>query len=159
MNILTEQQAIARGYRLPPEGLLRDASPEFLAELQARGMFVEYNQQVIVGAGQPIEYLFCVIEGRATISRPDNDFGRKRVATLAPGQWFGEISLFLQLPSPQEVRAEGELIAWAIPPDTLRSLFFEQPAAVELLYNFAVLLAQQLAVKGAVEVPASIASS
>ncbi len=159
MNILTEQQAVTRGLRLVPEGLLRESSPEFLAGLQARGMFVEYNQQVVVAAGQPVEYLFCIISGRATISQPDQDFGRKRVATLKVGQWFGEMGLFLQSPSLQEVRAEGELIAWAISPDTLRALFFENPAAVMLLYNFGVILARQLAAKGILDVPASIASS
>ena len=43
---------------------------------------------------------------------------------------------------------------FAIPPDTLRDLFFATPAAGQLLFNFGMLLAQKLAVK----TPASAAT-
>ena len=122
-------------------------SEEFIAELQLHGTFVEYNQQTIASAGQPADNVFCVISGRVDISRPNEDFGKAHVASLGPGQWYGERDLFLRAPSDEEVFAEGEVILWTIPPDTLRDLFFSSPAAVQLLFNFGVLLAQKLAAK------------
>lgn len=155
MNILSEQQARARQLGLPRDGLLTGVSSEFIAELQSNGTFVEYNQQTILSAGQPAEYIFCVISGCVNISRRNEDFGKAHVATLGPGQWYGEREVFLRVPSEEEAFAEGEVILWTIPPDTLRDLFFTAPAAVQLLFNFGILLAQKLATQAPVPSPAS----
>ncbi|HEY8834504.1 MAG TPA: hypothetical protein VIM09_02895, partial [Chthoniobacterales bacterium] len=66
---------------------------------------------------------------------------------LVPGQWHGEREVFLRVPADEEAFAEGEVILWTITPDTLRDLFFSSPAAVQLLFNFGILLAQKLAAK------------
>ena len=147
MNILTESQARARQLSLPRDGLLTGVSNEFIAALQANGTFVEYNQQPIVSTGWPAEYVFCVISGRVNISRPNDDFGKSHVAALGPGQWYGERDVFLRAPSDEEAFAEGEVILWTITPDSLRELFFSSPGAVQLLFNFGILLAQKLAAK------------
>ena len=147
MNILSEQQARARQLSLPRDGLLIGVNEEFIAELQLNGTFVEYNQQTIVSAGRPADYIFCVISGRVELSRRNEDFGKAHVAALGPGQWYGERDVFLRVPADEEAFAEGEVILWTIPPDTLRDLFFSSPGAVQLLFNFGVLLAQKLAVK------------
>ena len=149
MNILTEQQARARQLSLPRDGLLTGVSNDFIAELQLNGTFVEYNQQTIVSAGRPADYIFCVISGCVDISRRNEDFGKSHVATLGPGQWYSERDVFLRVPAEEEAFAEGEVILWTIPPDTLRELFFSSPGAVQLLFNFGVLLAQKLAAKNA----------
>lgn len=154
MNILSEPQARARQLSLPHDGLLTGVSPEFISELQNNGTFVEYNQQTIVGAGQPADYTFCVISGRVTISRRSDDFSKSHVATLGPGQWHGARDLFLRVPSEEEAFAEGEVILWTIAPDSLRDLFFSSPAAVQLLFNFGVLLAQKLVAKPQASAPA-----
>jgi len=57
----------------------------------------------------------------------------------------------------EEAFAEGEVILWTIPPDTLRDLFFSTPSAVQLLFNFGVLLAQKLTSRPQVSAPASAA--
>lgn len=147
MNILSEQQARARQLSLPRDGLLSGVNEEFIAELQLNGTFVEYNQQTIVSAGRPADYIFCVISGRVELSRRNEDFGKAHVAALGSGQWYGEREVFLRVPADEEAFAEGEVILWTIPPDTLRNLFFSSPGAVQLLFNFGVLLAQKLAVK------------
>jgi CRP-like cAMP-binding protein len=147
VNILTEPQAQARQFSLPRDGLLSGVSDEFVAELQLHGTFVEYNQQTIVSAGHPADYIFCVISGRVDLSRRNDDFGKAHVATLGPGQWYGERDVFLRVPVEEEAFAEGEVILWTIPPDTLRDLFFSSPVAVQLLFNFGILLAQRLATK------------
>jgi CRP-like cAMP-binding protein len=147
VNILSEQQARARQLSLPRDGLLTGVTGEFIAELQNNGTFVEYNQQTVVSAGHPADYIFCVISGRVNISRPNDDFGKAHVATLGPGQWYGEREVFLRVPAEEEAFAEGEVILWTIPPDTLRDLFFASPGAVQLLFNFGILLAQKLATK------------
>jgi CRP-like cAMP-binding protein len=147
VNILSEQQARARQLSLPRDGILTGVSEEFIAELQLNGTFVEYNQQTIVSAGRPADYIFCVISGRVDLSRRNEDFGKAHVAALGPGQWYGEREVFLRVPTDEEAFAEGEVILWTIPPDTLRELFFASPDAVQLLFNFGALLAQKLAVK------------
>lgn len=147
MNILSEPQARARQLALPRDGLLSGVSDEFIAELQSNGTFVEYNQQTIVSAGLPADYIFCVISGRVDLSRRNDEFGKAHRGTLGPGQWYGEREVFLRVPADEEAFAEGEVILWTIPPDTLRDLFFTVPAAVQLLFNFGILLAQKLATK------------
>ena len=147
MNVLSEQQARARQLALPRDGLLTGLSDEFIAELQLNGTFVEYNQQTIFSAGQPADYIFCVISGRVELSRRNDDFGKAHVATLGPGQWHGEREVFLRVPADEESFAEGEVILWTISPDTLRDLFFTIPGPVQLLFNFGILLAQKLAAK------------
>jgi CRP-like cAMP-binding protein len=147
MNILSEQQARARQLTLPHDGLLTGVSDEFIAELQANGTFVEYNQQTIVTAGQPADYIFCIISGRVDVSRRTDDFGKTHVATLGPGQWYGEREVFLRVAAEEEAFAQGEVILWTIPPDSLRDLFFSSPGAVQLLFNFGVLIAQKLATR------------
>ena len=147
MNILSEQQARARQLALPRDGLLTGVSDEFIAELQSNGTFVEYNQQTIVSAGQPADYIFCVISGRVELFRRNEEFGKSHLGALGPGQWYGEREVFLRVPAEEEAFAQDEVILWTIPPDTLRDLFFTVPAAVQLLFNFGILLAQKLAAK------------
>ena len=147
VNILTEDQARARGLALPHDGLLTGVDAQFIAELQLNGTFVEYNQQTIVSAGRPPDYIFCVIAGQVEVSRRNEDFGKTHVSSLRAGQWFGERDLFLRAPADEDAFAHGEVILWTIPPDTLRDLFFGSPAAIQLLFNFGVLLAQKLAAK------------
>ena len=147
MNILSEQQVQARQLALPTDGLLTGVNAEFIAELQLNGTFVEYNQQTIVSAGQRADYIFCVIAGRVELSRRNDDFGKTHVATLGPGQWYGAREVFLRVPADEEAFAEGEVILWTISPDTLRNLFFTAPGALQLLFNFGILLAQKLAAK------------
>jgi CRP-like cAMP-binding protein len=154
VNILSEQQAHARQLALPRDGLLTGVSHEFIADLQINGTFVEYNQQTILSAGRPADYIFCVISGQVNLSRPNEDFGKAHVATLGPGQWYGEREVFLRVPADEEAFAEGEVILWTISPETLRNLFFSSPGAVQLLFNFGILLAQKLAAKTAT--PAAI---
>lgn len=144
---MAEQQVRARQLSLPRDGLLSGVSHEFISELQAHGNFVEYNQQTIVSAGRPADYIFCVIAGRVNLSRRNDDFGKVHVGALGPGQWYGESEVFLRAPSEEEAFAEGEVILWTIAPDTLRDLFFASPAAVQLLFNFGILLAQKASVK------------
>jgi len=153
MNVLSELQARARQLTLPRDGLLTGVSDEFIADLQFNGTFVEYNQQTILSAGQPADYIFCVISGRVELLRRNENFGKAHVATLGPGQWYGERDVFLRVSSDEEAFAKGEVILWTIPPDTMRDLFFTMPGAVQLLFNFGVLLAQKLATKGPVPAP------
>jgi CRP-like cAMP-binding protein len=147
MNILSEQQAVSRQLSLPRGGLLDGVSEEFIADLEGNGTFVEYNQQTIVNAGRPADYIFCVIAGRVDVSRRSDDFGKAHVATLGPGQWFGEREVFLRAAADEEAFAQGEVILWTITPDSLRDLFFKSPDAVQLLFNFGVMLAQKLTTK------------
>jgi CRP-like cAMP-binding protein len=128
---------------------------KFIAELQLHGTFAEYNQQTIITAGLPADAISCIISGRVDLTRRNDDFGKVHVATLDPGAWFGERDIFLRLPAEEEAFAQGEVILWTIPPDTLRDLFFASPEAVQLLFNFGTLLAQKLTEKNRAAAAAS----
>ncbi len=147
MNILSEEQAAARQLALPRLGLLEGLSPEFIAELQVAGAFVEYNQQVVIAAGESVDYVSCIVAGRVKVSRLDADYGKAEVARLTAGEWFGEANLFVRLPSAVEVYADGEVVIWTTPADTLRNLFFQEPEGTQLLYNIATGFAQRLTAK------------
>jgi CRP-like cAMP-binding protein len=66
---------------------------------------------------------------------------------LGRGQWFGEANLFVRAPSRDELFAAGEVIVWSIATETLRDMLLSRPEAVQLLFNFGVLLAQKLVVQ------------
>ena len=144
MNILSEEQAATRQLALPRQGLLEGLSPEFIAELQVSGAFVEYNQQVVVSAGELVDYVSCIVAGRVKISRLDADYAKAEVAKLGAGEWFGETNLFVRMPSAEEVYADGEVIIWMMPADTLRNRFFQEPEGAQLLYNIATRFAHKL---------------
>lgn len=144
MNILSEEQAAARQLALPRQGLLEGLSPEFIAELQAAGAFVEYNQQAVVSAGELVDYVSYIVAGRVKISRLNADYGKAEVAKLGAGEWFGETNLFVRESSAEEIYADGEVVIWTMPADTLRNLFFQEPEGVQLLHGIATRLAQKL---------------
>ncbi len=58
MNILSKQQARARQVSLPRDGLLINVSGNLPRSFSPNGTFVEYNQQLIVNAGRPADYVF-----------------------------------------------------------------------------------------------------
>lgn len=147
MNLLSDEQAAARQFALPANGLLEGVSPEFIAELQASGVFVEYNQEVIVSAGELVDYVSCIVAGELKISRLDADYARAQVGRLRAGEWFGETHIFVRIPSREEVFADGEVVLWTMPPDALRKLFFDEPRAVQLLFNIAARMAERLAAR------------
>ena len=70
-----------------------------------------------------------------------------------PGQWYSEREVFLRVPAEEEAFAEGEVILWTIAPYTLRDRFSPRRGAVQLLFNFGILVAQKLAAKA----PAAVA--
>ena len=144
MNLISDEQAAARQLALPTSGLLDGLSSDFVAELQDSGVFAEYNQQVIVAAGELVDYVSCIVIGRVKISRLDADYAKAQVARLGVGEWFGETNLFLRAPSAEEVFADGEVVLWTMPPDTRRKLFFDEPQAVQLLFNIGASLARKL---------------
>ncbi|MDQ6807912.1 MAG: cyclic nucleotide-binding domain-containing protein [Verrucomicrobiota bacterium] len=156
MNILSEEQAVSRGLALPPGGLLTDVPPEFIEELQTNGTFVEYNQQVIAAAGAPVDYILCVIAGQASLSRLDDNYTKAHLGAIGVGQWFGEMSLFTNIPAREELFARGDVVVWTIAPDTLRDLFFRRLESVQLLYNIATVLSQKLSVTSGASVSTSV---
>ncbi|MDQ2658925.1 MAG: cyclic nucleotide-binding domain-containing protein [Verrucomicrobiota bacterium] len=147
MNIITEEQATARQLALPPQGPLDGLSADFIAELQNGGAFVEYNQQVVLSPGDPIDYISCIVAGRVKVSRIDADYGKAMVAKLGAGEWFGESNLFLRVSAAEEIYADGEAVIWTMPTETMRDLFFRESEGVQLLYNFGLLMAQRLAAR------------
>jgi hypothetical protein len=60
------------------------------------------------------------------LSPPNDDFGKMHVATRGRANG-GERDVVLSVPADEEAFAEGGVILWTIPPDTLRDLFSPPP--------------------------------
>lgn len=144
MNIISEEQAIARQLALPHGGLLEGLPAEFIANLQAAGAFVEYNQQGMIAAGEVVDYVSCIVAGRTKIARVDRAGAKGEAVLLGAGEWFGAANLFVHVPSALEIEADGEVVIWTISAAILRELCFRDPQGTQLLFNFGVLLAEKL---------------
>ena len=88
------------------------------AELQA--MQVDAGD-VVVRQGGPADKLFIVVDGELEVVR-DEDGQEANVATLGPGQLFGEIAIMRDTPRASTLRATQPARLLAMERDTFRSL-------------------------------------
>lgn len=63
----------------------------------------------IVEQGDPGDRFYVLLEGGVTVNRDQTT-----LATLEPGQFFGETALLLDMPRTATVRAEGNALTWSI---------------------------------------------
>lgn len=67
------------------------------------------NGEMICNQGDEGDYFYIVEEGTAVCTQKDASGSEKVVATLSPGQYFGEIALLTTKPRQATVRAQGAL--------------------------------------------------
>ena len=106
--------------RTLPEALTR--------ELEARAVRKRFEDgAVIFRRGDAAHGLFGVRAGRVQVLGRGND-GREFVLTvLAPGEWFGELSLFDGLPRTHDNVAIGDTELWFVPQREAHALLRERP--------------------------------
>lgn len=86
----------------------------------------------IFRAGDPGRELYIVREGRVVITRS----GADDVATLGPGDFFGEMSLLESLPREFDARASGPVSLRVLGPGALMMRLRRDPSfALEMLHQ------------------------
>jgi CRP-like cAMP-binding protein len=110
-----------------------------LRRLAADADVVEYGAgRPIVEEGQPGEAMFVLLEGRARVAR-----GRRTVAALIPGDFFGELSALDGGPRTASIVAETPVLALRLYRGALGRVIEEEPAlALHLLVGLARRLRQ-----------------
>jgi uncharacterized protein YhbP (UPF0306 family) len=77
--------------------------------------------ELIVRQGTPADKLFIVVEGGAEVVRDENGHEQK-IASLGPGDLFGEVAIMRDQPRSASVRATGETKLLALERDGFRDL-------------------------------------
>jgi len=77
--------------------------------------------------GQPGQRMYFVVRGELEVCRSDSD---EPVATLAAGDFFGEIALFLDEPRSASVRARTYCDVYALSKEAFRQVFDRFPESV-----------------------------
>ena len=85
--------------------------------------------QPLFERGQPAHGLCTVLRGALRVGAVQRDGSASMLATLAPGQWFGEISLIDGLPRTHDAVAEGPTEVWCLPQQALQDWLEQHPAA------------------------------
>ncbi len=119
--------------RLAAVDFLAGLSPEELDRLAAAAAPRVYLRgEPVVREGETGAEFFCIVRGSATVSVATD--GRVRdVATLAEGQYFGEMSLLTGEPRAASVTAAGELHVLVIGKPIMQQLLAANPALAERL--------------------------
>ena len=93
-----------------------------------RFRFVEMGAgAVLVRQGQPSPGLFALLSGRVDVIHSDG-VGDKRLASLEPGDVFGEMSMLSSEPAVASCLARDKCWALVLPQGDFRSLLAESPA-------------------------------
>ncbi|SPA52158.1 Crp/Fnr family transcriptional regulator [Cupriavidus taiwanensis] len=104
-------------------------SPELEAALRAHVMRRKLaKHEVLFTYGSSPEALFCVERGRMrfSVTAPN---GREAVlSVLEPGQWFGEVSLFMDAPRVYEARAVVDCEVLMVPAQAFHAIVDLRPA-------------------------------
>ncbi len=114
----------------PPTGFSRDpvysvfsALPQEQADtIAARlGQVIRPAGTIIVRQGGPAEKFFIIVDGRVEVVR-EHDGSEQVVATLGPGQFFGEVAILRDMPRTATVRAVTRVSLLTMDDETFRSL-------------------------------------
>lgn len=145
MNSLTHEQARARQAQITASGVLDGLDSQQVADIEGMGVYMDYNRELVVADGHPLEHFFYIVKGGFEVSKVSAETKKKTIlATINEGQCFGEMSFLTQAPASANVTAETEVIAWAIPHASLRQFIETHPGGVRLGLNIATLLARRI---------------
>jgi alkyl hydroperoxide reductase subunit AhpC len=101
-----------------------------LAAVSGRAVTVRYPAgETVIEQGAPADRVFVITAGEADIVRRRDDGGEFRVATLGPGEHFGEIGLLLEARRTASVRARTDLELLALDREAFRELVVSEEEA------------------------------
>ena len=109
--------------------LLVHLGPEQLARIGRAGEIESYNPgEAIVAEGSLGDALFLILSGQVAVHK-----GPQTFATLAGGEFFGEMSLVEPAPRSASVTAMSATFLFRLPHDQLRELISDDPNAASIL--------------------------
>jgi CRP/FNR family transcriptional regulator, cyclic AMP receptor protein len=88
---------------------------------------------VLVEEGEHADTFFVLLTGEATVRRRGNGTRSRKVSTLQPGAWFGELAVLDPAPRNATVSAASPVTLAAISARSFRALLREVPALNERL--------------------------
>ena len=88
---------------------------------------------VLVQEGERADTFFVLLDGEATVRRKGGAARSRRVASLGPGSWFGELALLDPAPRNATVAATTDVTLAAISARVFRTLLRDVPAMNEKL--------------------------
>jgi cAMP-dependent protein kinase regulator len=116
-------------------GVGRDAFMALVDVLEVRAF---WPGQRVVEEGQAGDSMFALVEGRAEVTRKGEGGARQTVATLGPGEFFGEVALVSEGPrlASVEVRERSVLLEFKRQPlSRVSATHPEVEAAVQAFYQ------------------------
>ena len=121
--------------------LLVNLAPEQLERIAAAGEVESYNpNEQIVVEGSLGDALFLILSGQVAVHR-----GPQTFATLAGGEFFGEMSLVEPAPRSASVTAMSATFLFRLPHDALRQLISDDAhGASVLLVHIVKVLSERL---------------
>ncbi len=109
--------------------LLVHLEPEQLTRMARAGEIESYNPgESIVVEGSLGDALFLILSGQVAVHK-----GPQTFATLAGGEFFGEMSLVEPAPRSASVTAMSATFLFRLPHDQLRDLISDDPSAASVL--------------------------
>ncbi len=100
---------------------------------RSRRIFSRYARHVPAGrwvyrAGDQGQEIFYLQRGVVDIIRPSDSIETATIATIMPGQFFGEMAYLLNEPRLADARAREETKLLIIPPSVFEELLVQSPA-------------------------------
>jgi CRP-like cAMP-binding protein len=124
--------------------LFRDLGPVALTKVTTAADVRDLERgDVIFAQGDEADELFVVRDGRIAMANKSEDGRESLIALMERGDLFGEMPLFDNLNRSAEARALERSSILAVPYDTLRAIFEEEPGH---LWHVVALLAVRLRV-------------
>ena len=109
--------------------LLVNLTKEQLERISRAGEIESYNpNEQIVVEGSLGDALFLILSGQVAVHR-----GTQTFATLAAGEFFGEMSLVEPAPRSATVTSMSATFLYRLPHDALRDLISEDPSVASIL--------------------------
>jgi len=124
----------ARAVTLAEHDLFRGLGPGAVAALQKRLAPARFRRgDVIVHAGEPADEIYLLTEGEVSVVIELAGGQAKRIATLSPGMFFGELAVVRGTARSADVRADSAVTCYALPKSELEALERSDPATRAVL--------------------------
>lgn len=88
--------------------------------------------ETIIRQGEPGKLFYLCFKGTVGVYR-ERLFGRKKIAALGPGDFFGEISLVDNVPRTATVMGEEDGIMYTLARDAFEAILLKNPGVSEVI--------------------------